>query len=229
MDIKTAIESRHSVRQYTEEPISGETRALLEQEVATCNSRGNLHMKLVWDEPEAFDSAMAHYGKFSGVRNYLVIAGAPASDLEERGGYWGEHVALWAQELGLSTCWVAMTFKRRYVRAHLEKGDQMVLVVALGHGATRGVVHKSKAVSDVSNATAPSPEWFSHGVECALLAPTAMNQQSFFITLTGGTDASGLPTVRLENKGGAYSKVDLGIVRYHFEVGAGEGNFSWVK
>lgn len=227
MDIKTAIESRHSVRQYTEEPVSADVRAALEQEVTACNSRGNLHMKLVWDEPEAFDSAMAHYGKFSGVRNYLVVAGSPAADLDERGGYWGEHIVLRAQELGLSSCWVAMTFKRRYVRAHLEKGDQMVLVVALGHGATKGVAHKSKAPGDVSNATADSPAWFSRGIECALLAPTAMNQQSFSITLTGGTNANGLPAVRLENKGGAYSKVDLGIVRYHFELGAGEGSFAW--
>ena len=227
MDIKTAIESRHSVHQYTEEPISADVRAALEQEVESCNSLGNLHMKLVWDEPEAFDSAMAHYGKFSGVRNYLVVAGSPASDLDERGGYWGEHIALRAQELGLSSCWFAMTFKRRYVRAHLEKGDQMVVVIALGHGATQGVAHKSKTASDASNATADSPAWFSHGVECALLAPTAMNQQSFSITLTGGTNANGLPTVRLENKGGAYSKVDLGIVRYHFELGAGEGTFAW--
>lgn len=227
MDWMKAMRERHSVRAYTDKPIEGETLAELETLIGAYNLESGLHIQLVRNEPKAFDSAMAHYGKFSGVRNYLVVAGSPAADLDERGGYWGEHIVLRAQELGLSSCWVAMTFKRRYVRAHLEKGDQMVLVVALGHGATKGVAHKSKAPGDVSNATADSPAWFSRGIECALLAPTAMNQQSFSITLTGGTNANGLPAVRLENKGGAYSKVDLGIVRYHFELGAGEGSFAW--
>ena len=33
--------------------------------------------------------------------------------------------------------------------------------------------------------------------------------------------------VKLTNLGGEYSKIDIGIVKYHFEVGAGK-NFTWV-
>ena len=68
----------------------------------------------------------------------------------------------------------------------------------------------------VSSAPSVRPEWFDFGVELALLAPTAMNQQRFQIALR--EDGS----VKMADKGGVLSKVDLGIVKYHFEVGAKE-------
>ena len=49
----------------------------------------------------------------------------------------------------------------------------------------------------------------------ALLAPTAINQQKFVITLNDDE------TVSFTDKGGPYSRVDLGIVKCHFEIGAG--------
>jgi len=75
-------------------------------------------------------------------------------------------------------------------------------------------VRKSKTVSQVTNSDASYPEWFNFGVEMALLAPTAINQQKFVINL--GEDDK----VTFTDKGGPYSKVDIGIVSYHFEAGA---------
>ena len=64
------------------------------------------------------------------------------------------------------------------------------------------------------------PDWFGRGVEAALLAPTAMNQQKFLFTLDGS---------KVSSKAGMgfYTKLDLGIVKYHFEIGAGRENFRW--
>ena len=64
------------------------------------------------------------------------------------------------------------------------------------------------------------PAWFRSGMEAALLAPTATNQQKFLLTLDGNA-------VQAEATGGFYSKVDLGIVKYHFEIGAGTDHFTW--
>ncbi|MGI6535242.1 MAG: nitroreductase family protein [Eggerthellaceae bacterium] len=129
-----AMQARHSVRSFTDEPIDAQTRDALTQAIEQGNAEGNLHMRLVCDDPKAFDSALAHYGKFSGVRNYVVLAGPDNDTLEERCGYYGERVALRAQELGLNSCWVALTFKRRYVRKMVAPGDKLVVVIALGHG-----------------------------------------------------------------------------------------------
>lgn len=221
------MKARHSVRTFTDEPLSAEERAALQDEIDAGNAEGGLSMRLVCDEPEAFDSTMAHYGKFSGVRNYVVLAGTPAPDLEERCGYYGERIVLLAQKLGLGTCWVALTFKRRYVKKLLGAGEKMVVVIALGHGVGQGADHKVKPADAVSTCSGEVPAWFKSGVSAALLAPTAMNQQSFMFTLESGEGVAAKPKVQAVSKGGAYSKVDLGIVKLHFELGAGTDNFGW--
>lgn len=228
IDIMKAIEERHSVRSFTDETISAEDRAALEDEVKSGNATGKLHMKLVWDEPEAFDSTMAHYGKFSNVRNYLIIAGPAGTNLEERGGYYGQRVALLAQQLGLNTCWVALTFKKRYVRKLVGEDDKLVCVVALGHGTSAGTSHKVKDAADVVKVPdgMDIPDWFIRGVDAALLAPTALNQQKFRIELIEPASDE-KPRARIESTGGAYSNVDLGIARLHFELGAGTDAFKW--
>ena len=219
--------SRHAVRSFTDEPIDQQTREALQREVRRGNEAGRLHMCLAWDEPEAFDSRLAHYGNFSGVHNYLVIAGPADKGLEARAGYFGERVVLLAQQLGLNSCWVAMSYKRRLVRASLPKGDRLVIVVALGHGTTEGKMHPCKSMPQVSKPAINVPAWFTRGVEAALLAPTAMNQQGFWITLTGRRDLQSRDIVQIQPGGGPCAKIDAGIARLHFELGAGEKNFAW--
>ena len=222
-----AIRRRHSVRQYTDEPISEADRAALREEIARCNAEGGLHMALVCDEPEAFAGGLAHYGSFRGVTDYLVIAGKPAPDLGERAGYYGEKVVLLAQKLGINSCWVVLTFKKRLVRKMIAKDDKLVIVIALGHGATQGTPRKSKVADAVSLCPGTAPEWFARGVELALLAPTAMNQQKFRFELLDGDADAGKPRVKATTGLGSYAAIDLGIAKLHFELGAGPGAFEW--
>ena len=115
------------------------------------------------------------------------------------------------------------------MRKMLEPGEKLALVIALGYGEDQGRSHKTKSIEEVS--TVPQneeiPTWFRAGVEAALLAPTAMNQQKFRIDLTGEKSSDGKALVRISSLGGAYSDVDLGIVRLHFELGAGKDSFAW--
>ena len=222
MDIMEAMEERHAVRTYTDEPISDEAKTALRQKIDEVNREGNLHIQLVCDEPKAFDGFMAHYGKFSGVQNYLAMIGPKSDDLSERVGYYGEQVVLLAQQLGLNSCWVAMTYSKVKTAYQVNDGEKLTVVVSLGHGATQGVAHTSKPASEVSSVEGGivAPGWFERGVEAALLAPTAMNQQKFHFTLSGDT-------VKAEPGTGFYSKIDLGIAKLHFELGAGTENFTW--
>ena len=222
MDMITAMKERHSVRSYKSEPIADELLAVLQDEIDDCNREGNLHIQLITNEPKAFDSFMAHYGKFSGVTNYIALIGKKSPDLEEKCGYYGERLVLKAQSLGLNSCWVAMTYKKIPGTFTLDAGEKLTVVIAIGYGKTTGVAHKSKAISAVSNVTANSPEWFKNGVKAALLAPTAMNQQKFTLTLNQNevTAKAGM---------GFYAKTDLGIVKYHFEIGANSSEWHWSK
>lgn len=222
MTISEAIKMRHSVRSYQKTPIDSETIQTLQKEIDACNSESGLHIQLVTNEEKAFSGMMAHYGKFSGVQNYIALIGKKSSKLDEQIGYYGERIALFAQTLGLNTCWVAMTFSKGVTKSNckLEKGEKIVCVLSLGYGETQGVAHKSKPMEQLCNTDNPMPDWFRSGMEAVLLAPTAMNQQKFLITQKENT-------VKAESTGGFYSKVDLGIVKYHFEIGAGAENFQW--
>lgn len=215
-----AIYDRHSVRQYQNQPLSKEVIHALRSEIDACNQESGLHIQLVTNEPKAFDSFMAHYGKFKGVTNYLALIGKKESSLEEKCGYYGEKLVLFVQELGLNTCWVAMTYSKIKTAFQVGKGEKLCIVIALGYGETQGLPHKSKSMEEVIQLDRPAPEWFQKGVEAALLAPTAMNQQKFLFRLDKNR-------VSVKAGCGFYTKIDMGIVKYHFEIGAGKEHFQW--
>ena len=212
------MRARHAVRNYVNRPIEAEKVDTLRQAIARINRETGLHIQLFTEEPEAFNANAPHYGQFSGCRNYFAMVGT--KDADEAIGYYGEKLVLLAQELGLNTCWVALTFRKNAITADVEADEKLHVVIALGYGETQGVPHKSKDASAVSNLTDSSPDWFRKGVEAALLAPTAINQQKFSFTLNGRR-------VRARTKLTFYGRMDLGIAKLHFELGAGKENFDW--
>lgn len=231
MTLSEAILARHSVRAYTEQPITGETLDALKHKIDEVNAVGKLHVQLVLDEPKAFLCAMAKYGKFRGVRNYLVMAGKKADDLDERVGYYGEQLVLLAQTLGLNTCWVGVSYSKTPGAFVLDEGEKVACAISIGYGETQGVSHKIKSPKEVSNASDITPRWFNNGVKAALLAPTAVNQQKFHFEFVG-FDGEGKKPKVIAKKGTSlvgYTQMDLGIAKLHFEIGAGKDNFEFVE
>lgn len=219
MELLEAMQRRHSVRSYQNKPLEADARNALSALMEDYNQESGLHIQLVTDEPKAFDCMLAHYGKFSGVTNYIVMVGKKGPMLEEQCGYYGEKLVLEAQRMGLNTCWVALTYQKIPSAFSVAANEKLVIVIAIGYGTTEGSAHKSKTANAVSTA-ANRPDWFQRGVEAALLAPTAMNQQKFHFTLDGNR-------VKAKAGFGFYSKIDLGIAKYHFELGAGTEQFVW--
>lgn len=222
MDIFEAIKERHSVRQYLDKPIEDEVKEKLEKVIDECNRDGKLNIQLVCDEPQAFSSKLASYGKFENVKNYIVLAGRKGKSLDERCGYYGEKIVLEAQMLGLNTCWVKLTYKKVPDAFKIEKGEKVVCVIAIGYGENSGKERKSKAPEQVCDDYISMPKWFKDGVDAALLAPTASNQQKFKIWMVG-------KQVMAKALFGPCSEIDLGIVKYHFEIGANTDNFVWAR
>lgn len=214
MEILEIMQQRHSVRQYTDRAIEPEKRAVLDALTQEISQKAGLSIQIVYDDPKCFDSFMAHYGKFTGVRNYIALVGKKNPKLDETLGYYGEELVLKAQELGLNTCWVALTHGKS--KAVVGKGEKEVCLIALGYGMTQGAAHKSKPLSELCACTEPMPEWFQSDMNAAMLAPTAMNQQKFrFELLPDGN-------VKATCGSGFYTKLDLGIVKYHFETVTGK-------
>ena len=213
MEIIELMKERHSVRQYTDKKIEKEKREVLNALIAKINQKAGLNIQIIYDEPKCFNSMMAHYGKFDGVNNYIALVGEKSKS-DESLGYYGEQIVLKAQELGLNTCWVAMTHGKS--KAQIDKGEKLVCLISLGYGKTAGAAHKSKKLSEVCNYKKDMPEWFLSGMEAALLAPTAMNRQKFYFELLPDN------SIKITCGKGLYTKLDLGIVKYHFEVVSGK-------
>ena len=209
MEILEIIKSRHSVRQYRNQTIEESKREELNTCIKEANEESHLSIQVFYDEPKCFDSFMAHYGKFTNVGNYIAIVGNKSD--QEKAGYYGEKIVLKCQEMGLNTCWVAMTHGKS--QAKIKKGQKLLILISLGYGDTQGVAHRSKSIKELSHADEET-EWFTKGMEAVCLAPTAMNQQKFLFELKNGV-------VTANSLGGFYSKIDLGIAKYHFEAVTG--------
>lgn len=227
MTLLEAIDARHSVRRYISRPLEREAVDCLRAKIDECNSKGNLHIQLVLNERKGF-SGMLAYGSFSGVENYIVMAGRRADDLDERVGYYGEQIVLLAQQLGLGTCWAGLSYRKVKGAYALDSEEKVACMISLGYPDDAGRKHKCKSVEDVSNASVSTPEWFEQGVRAALKAPTAVNQQKFYIEYAGVKDGRHSVRARRLFSMVGYTSMDLGIVKLHFEIGAGKDNFEWV-
>lgn len=215
MTIMEAIEARHSVRAYKDIPIEQGIRNQLTAFVEEVNKESGLNIEIRFDDPAGFDTRLAHYGLFTGISNYIVLKGKKTADFDFDCGYYGEKIVLYAQQLGLNTCWTAMTFNRKMVKALVPAGETLCMAIALGYGETQGKPHKGKDLYSVVDVKGGMPEWFVEGVEAALLAPTAVNQQKFCFMLDGDE-----PSIRVKGFG-SNTKVDLGIAAYHFDAVTG--------
>ena len=215
MDEMEAIRQRHSVRRYLDRPLEPEVRDKLAAFTDQCSRESGLHLQLICNEPAGFGKT------FPGAANYFALVGPRGPGLEERCGYQGERLVLFAQQLGLSTCW-AMLSKAKKAGVYLvDDNEKFVIAIALGYGAEPGRARKSKTFEAVTKLSGPAPDWFRAGAEAALLAPTAMNQQAFSFELR--SDGS----VKARAGFGPLTQIDLGIAKYHFEVGAGRNSFRW--
>lgn len=220
MTLEEAMRSRHTVRRYTDQRLPGDVLEGLRNRIRDNNEKYGLAMSLVTENTEAFGPVLRLF-LAKGVRNYVILAGRDRPGLEEDLGYCGADVMLFAQTLGLNSWWVGGTYSRKGVgRNAAPEAEKLLGLIALGYGASQGVPHKSKKPEDVAAYEGEAPEWFTKGVKALLLAPTALNKQAFTLRGEGRR-------VSLSCDNGIFSGVDLGIGKYHFELGAGKENFDW--
>lgn len=217
--MKEAMHTRHTVRQFTGTPLSETEKSSLNERVKELNENLSLAICLIESEKTPLNLMGKVILRGKGVCSYFVLAADDREGVDETLGYASSDLVLFAQTIGLNTWWMGGTFNRKFVSGFVP-GKKLVGIVAVGHGETQGVPHKSKAPQEVSSYNGEAPEWFKNGVDAALLAPTALNRQLFMITGNGNK-------VSITYKSGPMSDLDRGIVKHHFELGAGKENFEW--
>lgn len=220
MDMKEAMLKRHMVRKYMNKPIPDDLVNKMTERIEANNKEYNLNMKLMVDNAEAIN-AIIKLVLAKNVKNYIILAGENTEDLDEKLGYSGSDIMLYAQTLGLNTWWVGGTFNRNVSK--FVEGKKVIGIIAIGYGQTQGVPHKTKTSEEVSKYEGTiMPKWFYEGIEASLLAPTALNKQDYFIKGNGNK-------VSIEINNGIFTGANKGLIKYHFELGAGKENFEWER
>lgn len=220
MTLEEAMKERHTVRKYTDKEIPVSIVSELEAVIQKNNDTYGLAMELRINDTSAFNTIIKLI-LAKGVKNFLILSGPDTTNLDEKLGYCGADFMLHAQTLGLNTWWVGGTFNRGKLNSNAN-GNRVIGVIAVGYGATQGKPHKSKSYPDIASFEGEAPKWFQNGIEAALLAPTALNKQEF--SITGKKNK-----VNISCDNGIFTGADLGLVKYHFELGAGKDNFQWDK
>ncbi len=230
MDLSEAIQARTSRRTYLETPISKEAADKLIAMMDEVNHQGNLSLRLIMNEPAAFGKLRKSYGMFKGVRNYILLIGRNGADAKEKLGYYGEKLVLLATQLGLGTCWVGGTLDRSIGDRYVQPGEFFHGVITIGNVESdksfkerliaKATHRKSKAIGEMMKAEGEVPEWFLAGMSAVQKAPSAVNAQPVTFTYLRGIVSA---YVASEKYG--HEKVDLGIAKLHFEIGAGGGTW----
>ena len=226
-----AILRRVSNRKYTALPLTDTEITQLNKAIDQCNRAGHLRFHLVTDSPEVL-STIKSYGLFSGVQYFVALVG-PAADphLEEKCGYYGEQFILAATAMGLGTCWVGGTYDRASCLSLAGEEEKLVAVIPVGHipdqpGTAEKLfrsmlVRKSKSAEELSVGLADAPDYFRAGMDAVVRAPSARNLQPVSIHYENGSISAHLTQQH------SFSMVDLGIAKYHFEIGAHGGTWQW--
>ena len=222
MTLLEAIQQRHVVRHYDGKPLSDEVVKQLQILIDGINAETKLHFQLITNEPKAINGPMAALCNFTGCNDYILLVGP--ENVGQLIGYYGEQLVLAAQQIGLNSCWIARTYDPVMERYDIKPGEKIYGVISLGVGTTKGHPHISKTFDELVIGDS-LPKWFKKGVECAMLAPTGKNLQAFKFELVDGNKVK----LNMFNKDKPYWVLDYGILKYHFEIGAGKENFTWIE
>ena len=145
------IEKRHTVRKYLDKPLDVDLISLLNARIEQNNELYDLTLKLVMNNSDGI-SSLARLMSNNTVQNYIILAGKECSSLDEKIGYCGADLILYAQSLGLNTWWCGGMFNGKNAFKHLDDKDVRVNgVIAIGYGKTQGVPHKSKTADQISH------------------------------------------------------------------------------
>lgn len=75
MNLLEAMEQRHAIRAYTDEPVDQAILDILRAEIDACNQESGLHIQMAAGLDDAFLGLKTHYGRFTGVHNAIALIG----------------------------------------------------------------------------------------------------------------------------------------------------------
>ncbi len=229
------LQSRHSVRSYTEEPLSDSEVNALRAAISEINSYlPGTRFQLITGDDTPFRGRFGSYGIFRNVRNYVAaVMDTAVANAYEIAGYAGQKVVMAATVHGVGSCFIGGTFSAQNLPIQTRTGEKPVFIIAVGHSSdangkrfgdrlVRSFSHRRKMTAADFFDTAKSGMSFEEaiknypqltaGLEAVACAPSAMNKRPVRIRV----DADGTYHAFVPNMSG-FTPVDLGIAKFNFE------------
>lgn len=213
-----AIPQRYSCRSYAGAPSTADWAALsyAAQRYALPGARLFLHNV----SPDIFTGIVLGYGRITGCTTIAVLAasiGEPRSRIHA--GILGEAFCLEATALGLGTCWVAGTYKRKQLDLPLRADETVLSIIALGvPEKSAPESRKRKSLDRLCKGDIRLwPEELRRVASAVQLAPSAINLQPWEMAYTGERFILDAPSMQ---------QLDLGIAACHAEL-AMESPHTW--
>ena len=240
-----AVRQRRSVRTYSKKPVPQELRQkLLEYAAGLVSPWGHgISVRFIEKTPDERGDKLGTYGVIKGAETYLAVVTQRGEHAAEAIGYGFEQLVLYAQSLGLGTCWLGGTFRRSAFAAQLELKENEIFPILspVGYAAEKcGAFERAFRASLRADSRLPWEKiFFKNGFAAPLteadagqfripfemtrLAPSAVNRQPWRVTAEDGAfhfykkSFSGAPAGETDMQ-----RIDVGIALCHFDMAARE-------
>ncbi len=248
MSILETISHRESTRTYNGKPlIKIDTEQILEFIESGIQYLGNpitFTMMNTNDNKAEKIKNLSAYGMIRGAKNYIAGIAEENTNLVEY-GFAFEQIALFADSIGLGTCWLGGTFKREEVSRILKinKGQWIPVMMPVGYAAKHATPREQLTrLAIKADTRKPFSEVFFDGrsgmplteatcqdlaevMEAVRLAPSASNKQPWRLVVNTGGDVEfyiqRTPNYG-EKMGYDIQLIDIGIAMWHFTAAAKE-------
>jgi len=230
-----AIPIRRARRQYGLTQLAPDTIARIRDICRGFVPFAGAHAELVTESADAvLGGIRGSYGIIKGAGAFIAFIGdIDDPHVQEKVGYTGEGIVLEATTMGLATCWVAGSFRRKAASAAvgLARNEKIIAVTPIGYAPDSftfgekllpAVVraHRRKPLPGLTFGMEESawPRWMRAGLESARLAPSAYNRQPWRFHLEPNSI-----TVSVDSPGREFTfskRLDCGIAMLHIEVAA---------
>ena len=224
-----AVQKRISCRSFEDRMIDPDILQKLKECIGQLNEESGLHFQLFSSDSKGRPAIKMAAVMFSGpVYTFAALVGGEDPLSAEKVGYYGHRFVLYAEQLGLGTCWVAGTYDKKSITVDVPEGERIWDVIPMGY-ATEKIPLKQKTIRKMIRRSDRKPEqflesdteyenapdWIKKGIEAVLLGPSAVNQQPVNIIYRDGKVSA-----KIWKKGNGLEHNDLGIAKKQFEVGA---------
>lgn len=211
MDMKDMIYRRKSFRNYSKEQLSAQTLLKIENFIENAKPLYPC-IRFSWDI--VGPDKVKNIQPWRAPHNIVIFADSTTESLVNV-GFVFQQVELYIQSLGLGTCWLGMG--KLDSDGSENSGDmQQVMMLAFGESEER---HRGGAMEFKRRAMAEITDREDAKLECARLAPSAVNSQPWYFVHDGDViHAYNIEKYLRKMVLGDMNKIDMGIALAHIYV-----------